>query len=140
LIRVAHRLLVSAASRPGSVNSSFGEGGIRMEWLDPWWSTAEQTECFHETFAAQLELEICADDPIYRIPVRIIGRGLGDDAVFQLLDGTGRVAFVHFHWGKLPGSVDDEFRTRSTVYASLEAFFQQHIVPEHKECMADREG
>jgi hypothetical protein len=119
---------------------AFGGGGIRVEWLDPWWSTAEQTECFHETFAAQLKLEICADDPIYGIPVRIIGRGQGDDAVFQLLDGTGRVAFVHLQWGKLHCNFDDEFRTRSKIYASLEACFQQHILPEHKEWMADREG
>jgi hypothetical protein len=111
-----------------------------VEWLYPWWSTAEQTERFHETFAAQLKLEICADDPIYRIPARVIGRGQGDDAVFQLLDGTGRVAFVHLQWGKLPGSVGDEFRTRSTLYASLEAFFQQHILPEHEDYMADQEG
>jgi hypothetical protein len=109
-----------------------------MEWLDPWWSTAEQTENFHQTFAAQLRLELCEDDPTYGVPVKILGRGNGDDALFQLLDGSGRVAFVHLHWSRLPGRTDDKFRTRSHVYGSLEAFREQHMIPEHTQWLADQ--
>ena len=111
-----------------------------MEWLDPWWSTAEQTENFHETFEAQLRLELCEDDPAFGVPAKVIGRGNGDDALFQLLDGSGRVAFVHLQWGKLPGRIDDKFRTRSRVYGSVEEFRQQHMIPEHKERLADQEA
>jgi hypothetical protein len=110
-----------------------------VEWLDPWWSTAEQSDEFHKTFEAQLRLEICADDLIYRIPAKIIGRGTGDDALFQLLDGSGRVAFVHLQWGKLPGRAEDKFRTRSRVYESLEEFAEQSMVPDHQEWLADQE-
>jgi hypothetical protein len=108
-----------------------------MEWLAPWWSTAEQTEHFQTTFEAQLRLELCEDDPAYGVPAKIIGRGEGDDALFQLLDGTGRVAFVHLRWQTGPSRIDDNFRTRSRVYASLEEFVQQHLLPEHGEWVAN---
>jgi len=111
-----------------------------MEWLDPWWSTADQSESFHNTFAAQLRLELCEDDPAYGVPAKVIGRGNGDDALFQLLDGSDRVAFVHLQWGKLPGRIEDKFRTRSHVYDNLEAFRQQQMLPEYKEWVADQEG
>lgn len=110
-----------------------------MQWLDPWWSTAEQSESFLKTFESQLRIEICADDPIYGIPAKIIGRGNGDDALFQLLDGSGRVAFIHLQWGKIPRCIDDKFRARTFVYESLEAFFAQHMVPEHREWLAGQE-
>jgi hypothetical protein len=107
-----------------------------MEWLDPWWSTDEQSDDFHRTFEAQLKLEICADDDIYGIPVRIIGRGNGDDALFRLLDGTGRVALVHLQWGHLQGRIEDVFRTRSHIFANLEAFAELCMLPEHREWSA----
>ncbi|MCE9556836.1 MAG: hypothetical protein K8T91_26105 [Planctomycetes bacterium] len=109
------------------------DGGTVMEWLDPWWSTAEEPENFHKTFEAQLRLEICEDDPIHGVPARIVGRGKGDDALFQLLDGTGRVVFVHLKWGKLPDGIDDNFRTRSRVYESLEAFAVDRMLLDHRE-------
>jgi hypothetical protein len=110
-----------------------------VDWLNPWWSTAGKGEHFHEVFAAQLKLEIGADDPIHGIPAKIIGRGEGDDALFQLLDGTGRVAFVHLQWGKPPGGPDVKFRTRSKVYQTLEGFFEQHMLPEHEDWVAARD-
>ena len=69
-----------------------------MEWLYPWWTTADCDRSFHETFERQLRIEICPDDPIYGIPAKVIGRGNGDDALFELLDGSGRVAFVRSMW------------------------------------------
>jgi hypothetical protein len=110
-----------------------------MEWLNPWWSTAEQDESFHEVFEAQLRLELHDDDPSFGVPARIIGRGNGDDALFQLLDGTGHVAFVRLQWGKLPARMDDQFRIRSRVYESLDAFREQHMIPEHNEWLANQE-
>jgi hypothetical protein len=67
---------------------------------------------------------------LYRVP-------RGDDALFQLLDGSGRVAFVHLHWGKAPGRIDDKFRTSTRIYMNFEAFRQQHMLPEHEEWMTD---
>jgi hypothetical protein len=60
-----------------------------MEWLDPWWSTEGHSPEFHETFRKQLELE-----------AKLIARDNGDDALFQILDGSGRVAVVHLTWAK----------------------------------------
>ena len=101
-----------------------------MEWLDPWWSTAQMSDDFHETWEHQLVLEICPDDEIYGIPAKIIGRGQGDDAVFDLLDGSGRVAFVHLKWGK--SRELGKFRTRALVYPDLKAFAEQVIRPDHE--------
>jgi hypothetical protein len=91
-----------------------------MEWLEPWWSTADAGDDFHETFERQLRIEICPDDPIFGIPAKVIGRGNGDDALFELLDGSGRVAFVHLKWGK--GRELGKFRTQSFVLKSIEEF------------------
>jgi hypothetical protein len=101
----------------------------QMEWLEPWWSTADADDSFHEAWEQQLRLEICEDNPIFGIPARIIGRGEGDDAVFELLDGSGRVAFVHLKWGK--DRELGQFRTRGKVYESVEAFAEAVMRPDH---------
>src|ERR1700735_3945212 len=106
-----------------------------MEWLEPWWSTAEQSDDFHETFERQLRVEICPDDPIFDIPARIIARGNGDDALFELLDGSGRVAFVHLKWCK--GRALGQFRTRASVFENVETFAEKVMRPEHEDWIAD---
>ena len=108
-----------------------------MEWLKPWWSTADQTDHFHETFEAQLRLEICPDDLIFGIPAKIIGRGNGDDAVFQLLDESGRVAFVHLKWSKARET--GQFRTRSSVYKSFGDFSEKVMRPDHEDRLGEAE-
>ena len=66
-----------------------------MEWLDPWWLTAEQGAHFHDTFLRQLRLEISPRHELFGVSARLIGRGNGDDALFEFLDGSARVAVVH---------------------------------------------
>jgi len=51
-----------------------------MEWLDPWWSTEAQEKAFYETFRKQLELEVPPGHVLFGLPVKLIGRGDGDDA------------------------------------------------------------
>jgi hypothetical protein len=65
-----------------------------MEWLEPWNSTEAHDARFHESFREQLEREVPAGHVMYRLPARIIARGNGDDALFEILDGSGRVAEV----------------------------------------------
>ena len=109
-----------------------------MEWLEPWWSTSEQSAEFHETFQRELRLELSTSHELYGIPVKLIGRhGGSDDALFELLDGSGRVAVVHLTWAKSrerppwPGAI---------IYESLEAWAEQRMRPEHEEWAAGRDG
>lgn len=102
-----------------------------MEWLEPWWPTAGQGEEFQRTFQRQLELELSPGHELYGVPVKLIGRHGGcDDALFELLDGSGRVAVVHLTWAKsrqrLPWPL-------STIYDSLEAWAKERMRPEHEE-------
>jgi hypothetical protein len=108
-----------------------------MEWLEPWRSAKGWSENSIGAFERQLQVEIDRDDPIFGIPVRIIGRGNGDDAVFELPDGSGRVAFVHLQWEKArdPGRL----RTRSTVFASLDEFSEKVMRPEHADWLLERQ-
>ena len=105
-----------------------------MEWLEPWWSTERQDAKFHETFRKQLKLELPPGHVLYEVPARLIGRGNGDDALFELLDGTGRVAQVHLTWAKvrerLPWPV-------TAVYDSREDWAEKSMKPEHEEWASD---
>lgn len=104
-----------------------------MKWLDPWWSTANQDQSFHDTLLRQLRLEVQAGHVIFGLPARIIGRGNGDDALFEILDGTGRVAVVHLVWSKGPQVPP---WPSTTIFASLQAFVDDCMRPEHAEWIA----
>lgn len=101
-----------------------------MEWLEPWWSTEDFDESFHETFRKQLELEVSLGHAMYQIPARLIARGNGDDALFQILDGSERVAVVHLTWSKsqehLPWPI-------TSIYASIEEFIKEVMLLENKD-------
>jgi len=105
-----------------------------MEWLDPWWSTSQMEEHFRESFRKQLESEVPPGHVLYKTPVKLIARGNGDDALFEILDGTGRVAGVHLTWSRrqqrLPWPV-------ATIYANLEEWMEKVMLPEHREWLDD---
>jgi hypothetical protein len=90
------------------------------EFLEPWWSTDGQGADFHRTFLDQLKTEVSPGHVLYGLPVRMIGRdGASDDTLFEILDGSGRLALVHLTWAKgqerlpWPGT---------SLYPSFEAF------------------
>jgi hypothetical protein len=99
-----------------------------FRWLEPWWSTESHDEHSHEAFRKQLELEVSPGHCTYGLPVRLIARGHGDDALFRILDGSGRVAEVHLTWGKgqdqLPWPI-------ATVYSSMDEWVKLSMIPEH---------
>ncbi|OPY13237.1 MAG: hypothetical protein A4E66_00841 [Syntrophus sp. PtaB.Bin001] len=70
------------------------KGGM-IELLEPWCSTEKFDSRFHESQFKQLELEVPPGHGLYGLPVRLIGRGNGDDALFEILDGSNRIAVVH---------------------------------------------
>ena len=104
-----------------------------MDWLEPWWSTDEFDAHFHQTFLEQLERELAPGHPLYGLPVKLIGRGRGDDALFQLLDGSGRVAQVHLTWGQrqqpLPWPA-------TAIHLDLETWIDEVMRPEHEDWKA----
>jgi hypothetical protein len=101
-----------------------------MEWLEPWSSTENYAAQFHESFRKQLEREVAPGHVMHGVPVKLIACGNGDDALFQILDGSGRVAEVHLTWSKeqerlpWPGT---------TIYASLEEWAQKSMCPAHED-------
>jgi hypothetical protein len=101
-----------------------------MEWLDPWWATDDSDEAFHDTFRRQLEREVSPGHCLYQVPVRLMARGNGDDALFRILDGSGRVAEVHLTWS---GSPQTPPWPRSAIYDSLEAWVEAVMIPAHQE-------
>jgi len=105
--------------------------GRRCEFLDPWWSTDEMDACFHETFLNQLKREVGTGHIMFGVPVRMIGRdGGSDDTLFEILDGSGRLALVHLTWAKTqerlpwPGT---------TIYPSFEAFATEEMIPKNRD-------
>lgn len=101
-----------------------------MEWFEPWWSTECMDNQFHETFVRQLALEISPGHEMFELPIRLIGRGLGDDALFEILDGSGRVAVVHLTWSKPRERLP---RPITVFYTGMENWIETCMLPEHQE-------
>lgn len=107
-----------------------------MEWLDPWWSADGQNAKFHDTFQRQLKLELPRGHVMFGLPTKLIARGEGDDALFQIMDGSGRVAVVHLTWATrrevLPWPA-------TTVFASLEEWAERCMRPQNAEYLRMQE-
>ena len=101
----------------------------RYEFMEPWWSTDEQDAHFHETFLNQLKTEVRPDHVMYGVPVRMIGRdGGSDDTLFEILDGTNRLALVHLTWAK---SQERLPWPGTAIYPNFEAFKTERMVPQN---------
>jgi hypothetical protein len=104
---------------------------LEIEWLDPWWSTDIETESYRQTFLWQLKGEVAPGHELFGIPVRMIGKRDGnDDTLFELLDGSGRVAEVHLVWSS--GSQPPPFPL-SRIFANLEVWKRERMEPDHAE-------
>lgn len=68
-------------------------------FTDPWWSAAERGAEFEEAFLRQLKVEVGPGHELYDLHVGLIGcDGASDDRLFEILDGSGRMALVHLTW------------------------------------------
>lgn len=65
---------------------------------------------------------------LYGVPVRLIARGKGDDALFELNDGTDRVARVQLTWETQPQTPPCP---GTSIFISFDAFAEQVMLPEH---------
>ncbi len=101
-----------------------------MEWLEPWCSAAQMGEQVAQGWQRQLQIEVPPGHVLYGVPVKLLARGNGDDALFELMDGSGRVANVHLTWSKsqerLPWPETD-------IHSSLQDWVEKVMIPEHQE-------
>ncbi|MAX27264.1 MAG: hypothetical protein CMJ19_22435 [Phycisphaeraceae bacterium] len=102
-----------------------------IEYLEPWWSTADQDVVFHEQFHEQLEREVGPGHVLYHVPVRLIARhDASDDCLFELLDGSGRIAIVHLTWSR----TQERLPWPETIICDdLQTFVTDHMLPEHED-------
>lgn len=100
-----------------------------MEWLEPWWSADDLDKKARSGIDRQLAVEVPPGHEMFQMPARVIGRGNGDDALFEILDGSGRVAVVRLTWSKsqerLPWPI-------TVFYSSLKEWAENCMLPEHQ--------
>lgn len=101
-----------------------------MQWLEPWQAAEQINEKVAQGLLHQLQTELPPGHALFGIPVKLLARGNGDDVLFELLDGSGRVASVHLTWSKSrerlpwPGT---------EIHPSLQDWADQVMLPEHQE-------
>jgi hypothetical protein len=86
-----------------------------MDFLEPWHATNSQTS------VDELKREVAPGHLLYGIPLSTIARRQDQDEVlFQLHDGTGRVAEVHLSWKRAQES--DPRWPAVRLFSSFEAW------------------
>ncbi len=103
--------------------------GPTFQWLKPWSSVEPMNDGSQATFIRELKSELSEEHPLYGIEVRLVARGNGDDALFELLDGTGRYAVVHFTWASHPEPMP---LPSTEIYSSFDAFVSERMLPEYR--------
>lgn len=109
------------------------ERGLMVRYLEPWASTESQDEAIGKAFRKQLEVEVARGHVLYGLPVQLIARGNGDDALFEILDGSSRVAEVHLTWKNGKESLP---WPHTTVYSGVEEWAEKSMLPAHEEWLA----
>lgn len=100
-----------------------------MEWLVPWHPIVCGAPS--DAVAQELRNELCANHVLFGIPVRQIGyRQDCDDALFELLDGTRRVAVVHLTFTQHPEPNPIWPETR--IFDDFEHFAREEMASEHE--------
>jgi hypothetical protein len=70
-----------------------------IDWLVPWHPIKDATP--DDNMVQELRREICDRHVLHGMPVRPVGHRLDcDDVLFELLDGSGRLAVVHLTFSK----------------------------------------
>ena len=102
-------------------------------WLKPWLAGKHVTKAACALVEAQLAAETQPGHPLFDVPVRLLARKQGDDALFALLDGSKRVAVVYLQWQsrQIPP------KPRCEIYANLEEWRSDCMVPDHQEWIED---
>jgi len=100
------------------------------EFLKPWENIA--------TSDGLAEKELAREAPkghtLYGTPVRAIGYREYDDYLFELFDGTGRVAVVHLTWAK----ERDPIWPFTYVYDGIEHWKTECMEKDHEEWLEEQ--
>jgi hypothetical protein len=68
-----------------------------VQWIEPWQPIETPSEA--DALRPELNRELPPSHPLSGLPLRAIGRRRdGDDVLFAIEDGSGRVASVHLTW------------------------------------------
>jgi len=100
-----------------------------VEWLEPWTSVDGDDRRHCEAFEREFSLEVGRGHPMFGLPVRLIGRGNGDDCLFAIEDGSLRVAVVHLVW---QGPQKPPWPS-CAIFDDVEVWEHECMIPEHNE-------
>ncbi len=102
-----------------------------MQWLAPWSDLSEGSTNLAAAYERELQAELDEGHPLFGVRVSAIGKHDGtDDVLFQLLDGTGRVAVVHLTWARHPEAPP---WPATELFADFTAFEEQQMKPSASE-------
>jgi hypothetical protein len=100
-------------------------------WLVPWHSVSDDSAQV-DAMERELYRELAEGHPLYRLPVRTLGRRQDcDDVLFAVEDGSGRVAVVHLTWTHNPP--DRPPWPHTVMYPSFAAWDIEGMQPDHDE-------
>ena len=98
-----------------------------MKWVYPWCHTPNGTP--DDAIAQELRSELCPSHVLYGIPVRQIGHRVDcDDALFELLDSSNRLAVVHLTFAQHPEPDPKWPETR--LFTNWEQFEREEMLAE----------
>jgi tetratricopeptide (TPR) repeat protein len=104
------------------------------EFLDPWFSTDEETEGYHDGFLNRLQAAVGPEHVLYGLPMRLRGHSSRlSNTLFEILDGTGRLAVVHLTRTE---AREPPPSPKTTIYPNFEAFKSETMVPQHRDYLA----
>lgn len=100
----------------------------RQNWLLPWGPLPQDRP--NDGLADELRREVCQQHVLFDIPVRSIGvRQDCDDVLFELLDGSGRLAVVHLTFAQHPEP--DARWPQTSLFADWSEFARTRMVEDH---------
>jgi hypothetical protein len=105
---------------------------MNIPWIDPW-QPIEDPE-LGRMFEEELQRELSPSHPLAGLPLLVVGKhGNTDDFLFQVSDGSDRVALVHLSW---TGKPETPPWPQSMLFASVEEWIEKGMQPDHDETKA----
>jgi hypothetical protein len=103
------------------------------EWLHPWTPITEPD--LARAYEDELAREVSPDHPLAGLPLVAVGQHGGtSDFLFQVDDGTGRLALVHLTWS---GQRELPPWPQSMIFANVEDWIENGMRPDHDETIAN---
>jgi hypothetical protein len=105
---------------------------VNIDWLDPWKPITDPD--LARAFEGELARELAPGHALAGLPLQAIGQHGGtDDFLFQVNDGSGRVALAHLTWS---GRRETPPWPESLLFSSVAEWVQQGMRLDHEETRA----